>query len=104
MCPFFYFLFLIGVKKMSSIVHPKRLKGAKPDPASSMYRYECTSFSKGIYNSLPSLLQFLSPFFTALMAASTVEVPIFTETNLGTRIAMAVPPDITARDFKSEQN
>ena len=37
------------------------------------------------------------------MAASTVEVPVFTETNLGTRIAMAVPPDITARDFKSEQ-
>nr|XP_023874005.1 uncharacterized protein LOC111986569 isoform X2 [Quercus suber] len=36
------------------------------------------------------------------MAASTVEVPIFTETNLGTRIAMAVPPDITARDFKRE--
>lgn len=36
------------------------------------------------------------------MAASTVEVPVFTDTNLGTRIAMAVPLDITARDFKSE--
>lgn len=36
------------------------------------------------------------------MAASTVEVPVFTDTNLGTRIAMAVPPDITAGDFKSE--
>ncbi|KAG2678260.1 hypothetical protein I3760_12G135700 [Carya illinoinensis] len=37
------------------------------------------------------------------MAASTAEVvPVFTDTNLGTRIAMAVPPDITARDFKRE--
>lgn len=65
---------------------------------------ECAPCSKVIYYSLPSLLQFLSPFFTALMAASTVEVPIFTDTNLGTRMAMAVPPDITAKDFKSKQN
>uniref|UniRef100_A0A2N9HHG9 Uncharacterized protein n=1 Tax=Fagus sylvatica TaxID=28930 RepID=A0A2N9HHG9_FAGSY len=34
------------------------------------------------------------------MAASTVEVPVFIDTNLGTRIAMAIPPDITAGDFK----
>lgn len=36
------------------------------------------------------------------MAASTVEVPVFIDTNLGTRIAMAIPPDITAGDFKRE--
>uniref|UniRef100_A0A803Q6U0 Uncharacterized protein n=1 Tax=Cannabis sativa TaxID=3483 RepID=A0A803Q6U0_CANSA len=32
--------------------------------------------------------------------ASNIKVPIFADTNLGTRIAMAVPPDITAVDFK----
>ncbi|XP_015879609.3 uncharacterized protein LOC107415735 isoform X1 [Ziziphus jujuba] len=34
--------------------------------------------------------------------ASKLEVPVFTNTNLGTRVAMAVPPDITAADFKRE--
>ncbi|XP_062107707.1 uncharacterized protein LOC133818688 isoform X2 [Humulus lupulus] len=32
--------------------------------------------------------------------ASNIKVPIFADTNLGTRIAMAVPPEITAVDFK----
>ncbi|KAJ0101363.1 hypothetical protein Patl1_03930 [Pistacia atlantica] len=36
------------------------------------------------------------------MASSTGEVPVFTDTNLGTHIAMAVSPDITTGDFKSE--
>uniref|UniRef100_A0A5B7BWV2 Uncharacterized protein n=1 Tax=Davidia involucrata TaxID=16924 RepID=A0A5B7BWV2_DAVIN len=34
--------------------------------------------------------------------ASSVGVPVFTDTNLGTHIAMAIPPDITAGDFKRE--
>ncbi|XP_059666568.1 uncharacterized protein LOC132312282 isoform X2 [Cornus florida] len=33
---------------------------------------------------------------------SSVEVPVFVDTNLGTRIAMAISPDITACDFKRE--
>ncbi|KAJ0046081.1 hypothetical protein Pint_03845 [Pistacia integerrima] len=36
------------------------------------------------------------------MASSTGEVPVFTDTNLGTHIAMAVSPDITTGDFKRE--
>ncbi|KAK9269781.1 hypothetical protein L1049_001559 [Liquidambar formosana] len=33
---------------------------------------------------------------------SSVEVPVFTDTNMGTHIAMAVSPDITSGDFKKE--
>lgn len=36
------------------------------------------------------------------MASSTGEVPVFTDTNLGTHIAMSVSSDITAGDFKSK--
>lgn len=35
--------------------------------------------------------------------ALTVEVAVFVNTNLGTRMAMDVSPDITARDLKSKQ-
>ncbi|KAA8527074.1 hypothetical protein F0562_008697 [Nyssa sinensis] len=34
--------------------------------------------------------------------ASSVGVPVFTDTNLGTRLAVAIPPDTTAGDFKRE--
>lgn len=38
------------------------------------------------------------------MAAFAGEVSVFAETNLGTRIAMNVPQDITAGAFKSKKN
>lgn len=36
------------------------------------------------------------------MASSSEEVAVFTDTNLGTRIAMAVSPGISVGDFKSK--
>lgn len=36
----------------------------------------------------------------APVAASAVEVPVFTETSLGTRVALSAPLDITAVGLK----
>lgn len=36
------------------------------------------------------------------MASSSGEVAVFADTNMGTHIAMAVSPDITAADFNSK--
>ncbi|PKI36507.1 uncharacterized protein LOC116190336 isoform X1 [Punica granatum] len=36
----------------------------------------------------------------AMAGDSASEVPVFTETSMGTRIALSAPPDITAADFK----
>lgn len=39
---------------------------------------------------------------TTAMASSTLEKGVFVDTNLGTHLAIAVSPEITAREFKSK--